>query len=69
MQPDNLALIHVMLVDDHAVVRSGYKRFIEIDSDMCVAAEATCGEDAYELLWRIDVDIVVLDLSMPGQGG
>lgn len=58
-----------MLVDDHAVVRSGYKRYIELDSDIRVVAEASSGEQAYEALGRIDVDVVVLDLAMPGQGG
>ncbi len=59
----------VMLVDDHAVVRAGYKRYIELDPDLQVAGEAASGEDAYALLERLAVDIVIMDLSMPGQGG
>ena len=62
-------LIRVMLVDDHAVVRAGYKRFIELNPDIRVIAEATTGEEAYELIKQIQVDVVILDLSMPGQGG
>jgi DNA-binding NarL/FixJ family response regulator len=36
-----------MLVDDHAVVRAGYKRFIELNPEMRVIAEASSGEEAY----------------------
>lgn len=62
-------VIRVMLVDDHAVVRAGYKRFIETDSKLRVSAEASSGEEAYQLLNHTDVDVIILDLSMPGQGG
>ena len=58
-----------MLVDDHAVVRAGYKRFIELDKEIRVVAEASTGEEAYQLLVQLDTDIVILDLMMPGQGG
>ncbi len=58
-----------MLVDDHAVVRTGYKRYIELDSELQVAAEAASGEEAYATLEHTSVDIVIMDLSMPGQGG
>ncbi len=63
------AVIRVMLVDDHAVVRAGYKRFIETDDKIRIVAEASTGEEAYTQLARIDVDVIILDLSMPGQGG
>ncbi len=59
----------VMLVDDHAVVRAGYKRYIELDPDLQVSAEAASGEDAYAQLESRAIDIVIMDLSMPGQGG
>lgn len=58
-----------MLVDDHAVVRAGYKRYIELDPALQVSAEAGSGEDAYAQLERVSVDVVIMDLSMPGQGG
>ncbi len=61
--------IRVMLVDDHAVVRAGYKRFIELDPALRVVAEASSGEDAYFMLASHPVDLVIMDLSMPGQGG
>ena len=66
---DNNALIRVMLVDDHAVVRAGYKRFIETDNKIRVVAEASTGEEAYAQLASMELDIIILDLSMPGQGG
>lgn len=59
----------VMLVDDHAVVRAGYKRYIELDPGLQVAAEGASGEQAYALLDSVQVDVVIMDLSMPGQGG
>ena len=61
--------ITVMLVDDHAVVRAGYKRFIELDPLLMVIAEASTGEEAYSFLESMHVDVVIMDLSMPGQGG
>ena len=59
----------IMLVDDHAVVRAGYKRYIELDPQLVVVAEASTGEEAYGLLASRPADVVVMDLSMPGQGG
>ncbi len=61
--------ITVMLVDDHAVVRAGYKRYIELDPALQVVAEASTGEEAYFQLESVSVDVIVMDLSMPGQGG
>ncbi len=59
----------IVLVDDHAVVRAGYKRYIELDPRLQVVAEASTGEEAYALLDRQPADVVIMDLSMPGQGG
>jgi two-component system invasion response regulator UvrY len=59
----------VMLVDDHAVVREGYRRLIEKHKDLAVIAEASDGHEAYRLYKQHRPDVVVLDLSMPGQGG
>ena len=61
-------LVTLMLVDDHAVVRAGYKRYIELDNKLKVVAEAATGEEACELLESVDVDLIIMDLSMPGQG-
>ena len=61
--------LQIMLVDDHAVVRAGYKRFIELDPALRVIAEASTGEEAYSKLESTQVDVLIMDLSMPGQGG
>ena len=65
----NSTQIRILLVDDHTVVRAGYRRFLEQEPDCQVIAEASTGEEAYQLLQTIAPDIVILDLSMPGQGG
>ena len=62
----------VMLVDDHAVVRTGYRRLLELEGDMVVVAEHASAEDAYGDLSRLlpgGLDVVVLDLSMPRSSG
>lgn len=62
-------MISLMLVDDHAVVREGYRRLIEKHEDLNVIAEAPDGAAAYKLYKEVRPDVVVLDLSMPGKGG
>lgn len=61
--------ISILLVDDHAVVREGYRRLIEKHAGMKVVAEAPDGVTAYRLYKELMPDVVVLDLSMPGKGG
>jgi two-component system invasion response regulator UvrY len=60
---------NIILVDDHAVVRSGLRRLLELNKDMNVIAEAESGEQAYQLYGEINPDVVVMDISMPGMGG
>jgi len=62
-------MIRILLVDDHAVVREGYRRLIEKHKDLAVIAEAPDGPSAYRLYKQHTPDVVVLDLSMPGKGG
>lgn len=64
-----LGEVRIVLVDDHAVVRAGYRRFLEQEPGYSIIGEAASGEEAYALLQRITPDIVLLDLSMPGLGG
>lgn len=62
----------VMLIDDHAVVRTGYRRLLELERDVQVVAEAGDADTAFGWLQRggaDGVDVVVLDLSMPGRSG
>ncbi len=65
----NTSCVHICLVDDHAVVRAGYRRFLEQEVDFQVTLEANSGEAACGLIQQHSVDIVMLDLSMPGEGG
>ena len=62
-------MIEVLLVDDHAVVREGYRRLLELHDDICIVAEAGNAEDAL-LLWKQHApSVTVIDLSLPGIGG
>jgi DNA-binding NarL/FixJ family response regulator len=61
--------IKVLLVDDHAVVRAGFKLLLSTSPDIDVVAEADRGEQVIQLFQQHQPDIVVLDLSMPGIGG
>ena len=61
-------MIRVMLVDDHALVRMGF-RMLLADAQIEVVAEAETGEEACAMYARVMPDIVVMDLSMPGMGG
>jgi two-component system, NarL family, invasion response regulator UvrY len=63
------ARIGVMLVDDHAVVRMGFRLLIDGAPDMRVVAEADSGEDALRRVDEAKPDVVVMDISMPGIGG
>lgn len=62
-------MIRILLIDDHAVVRAGYHRFLERSKDVRVVAEAANGEQGYDEFRRHEPDISILDLSMPGSGG
>lgn len=59
----------VMLVDDHAVVRMGFRLLLEGSPDIKVVAEADSGEEAVRRFAEIKPDVVVMDISMPGIGG
>jgi NarL family two-component system response regulator LiaR len=61
--------IRVMIVDDHAVVRSGLKAFIKSYEDLEMAGFARSGEEAVRLCAEIRPDVILMDLLMPGMGG
>jgi two-component system invasion response regulator UvrY len=63
------ANIRIMLVDDHAIVRSGFRRLLEQQPGCHVVAEAADADRAYALFMEHEPDVVVLDLSMPGVSG
>jgi len=61
--------IKVILVDDHAVVRAGFRMLLAASESIVVIAEAERGEQAIQLAQEQAVDVIVMDLSMPGLGG
>lgn len=64
-----MSQINVMLVDDHAVVRMGFKMLLESDTDITVVAEAESGEQAIQRYMEHKPNVVVMDITMPGIGG
>jgi len=64
-----LSQIKILLVDDHAVVRMGFKMLIEAEADIKVIGEAESGEIAVKLFQELKPDIIVMDITMPGIGG
>ncbi|MEJ2732867.1 MAG: response regulator transcription factor [Anaerolineae bacterium] len=61
--------IRVVLADDHAVVRTGIREFLEQSGDISVVAEATDGSEAIELIAEHQPDVAVLDIRMPSLTG
>jgi DNA-binding NarL/FixJ family response regulator len=61
--------IHVILADDHAVVRAGIRQFLERAGDIVVVGEADGGETAKRLIQQHQPDVAVLDVQMPGASG
>ncbi len=61
--------IRLLLVDDHELVRTGLRTFLELQADMVVVGEAGSGEDALTLASDVAADIVLLDLMLPGMTG
>jgi two-component system response regulator NreC len=61
--------IRIMLVDDHEVVRTGLRTFLETQDNMEVVSEASTGEEAIQFAMDCRPEVIVMDLSMPGIGG
>ena len=62
-------MIGILLVDDHAVVRMGFRLLLQANSQMTVLAEAQSGEEACQKYIEVMPDAVVMDIAMPGMGG
>ncbi|AUX93029.1 UvrY/SirA/GacA family response regulator transcription factor [Mixta gaviniae] len=62
-------MISILLVDDHELVRAGIRRILEDIKGIRVAGEACCGEDAVKWCRTNQVDVILMDMNMPGIGG
>ena len=61
--------ITVLLADDHALVRRGFRRLLEDDPDLRVVGEASNGDEAIQLAASLTPDVIVMDAAMPGTNG
>ncbi|WP_428313264.1 response regulator transcription factor [Hydrocarboniphaga sp.] len=66
---NNGSPIRVLLIDDHAVVREGYRHLLGSTGRIAVVADADSGAAGYRRFLKGGIDVVVIDLSMPGVGG
>ena len=62
-------MIRIAIVDDHAMVRARLRQFFSDQIDFSVVAEASNGREALDIVRKGDVDVMLMDLSMPGSGG
>lgn len=63
------AQITILLVDDHEVVRRGLRTYLETLPEFQVVGEASCGEEAVEMVRELIPDVILVDLIMPGIDG
>jgi DNA-binding NarL/FixJ family response regulator len=61
--------VKIVLAEDHQVVRQGFRALLEAEPDFCVVGEATDGVEAIQLAERLQPDVMVVDLMMPGLSG
>ena len=59
----------LLIVDDHEIVRAGIKRLVENTPNLNIVADLGSGEEAYQFLQKNTVDLIIMDVSMPGKGG
>ncbi|KJV06608.1 response regulator [Methylocucumis oryzae] len=67
--PETISTIRLLLVDDHAIVRAGYKTLLAKQPGMTIAAEAEDAASAYKSYQDYQPDVVVMDISLPGASG
>jgi DNA-binding NarL/FixJ family response regulator len=58
----------LLIVDDHEIVRAGIKRLVENTPNLNIVADLGSGEEAYQFLQKNTVDLIIMDVSMPGKG-
>ncbi len=64
-----MSKIRVLVVDDHAILREGVRALLQLQPDIEVVGEASDGARAIEAVGRLDPDVVLMDIAMPGLGG
>jgi len=62
-------MINIAIADDQELVRSGIRMILEGEPDMQVAGEAADGQQAFELVQQVPVDVLLMDVRMPGEDG
>jgi two-component system invasion response regulator UvrY len=62
-------MLRVAIVDDHEIVRAGFREMLAEELGIAIAFEAASGEEALERLNRADCEVLLLDLALPGQSG
>jgi DNA-binding NarL/FixJ family response regulator len=62
-------MIQVLIADDHAIIRDGLKQIISFVANMAVIGEAADGEEVLQKIRTLDIDVLLLDMSMPGKSG
>jgi DNA-binding NarL/FixJ family response regulator len=61
--------IRILIADDHPIVREGYKKILMSQPDMDVTGEAGNGQEVLDLIQKKDLELILLDISMPGRSG
>jgi two-component system response regulator NreC len=61
--------VRILLADDHGVLRAGLRALLNAEDDLEVVGEAVSGDEVLQLAPRLEPDLVLLDLNMPGPGG
>jgi DNA-binding NarL/FixJ family response regulator len=68
MSTMSVQTISVLLADDHGIVRAGLRALLDAQQDINVVGEASSGDEAVELAQKLEPDIIIMDISMPGGG-
>lgn len=69
LQPPSDTRLRVLIVDDHPVVRTGLTSMLELEPDLFVVGASASGQEALEVIRQSPVDLLLLDLRMPGLNG
>jgi DNA-binding NarL/FixJ family response regulator len=64
-----MSAIRILIVDDHAILREGVRALLKPHLDLEVIGEASDGQEALAAVARLDPDVVLMDIAMPGLGG